>query len=337
MSKGFRFFLVTGLFILILNQLPLQAQDVAQWGTPYTGVPDPRDAVIYQVNMRVFSPTRNFQGVIARLDSIRALGVNVLYLCLYPVGVLKSIDSPYCISNLNTVGSEFGTLSELRNLVDSAHSKGMAVIMDFVPNQTSWDNPWIKSYPSWYVQVDGVIQQFSTYTDVAALDFSNPTMCDSLIQCMRNWVFRANVDGFRCNDADAPPIAFWQQAIASLRGITSHKLLMLAEGNDTNLYTSGFDYTYGWNFYYNSITLIYQLTSSSVTFIDQSNIDEYVDATGNDQVARFLSNHDIYSSDGSPFTIFNGTEGTMAAFAVASLMKGYPLYIMEWRLAIHLL
>lgn len=46
----------------------------AQYGTPFAGVPDPQDAVIYQVNMRAFSSTGNFAGVMARLDSIKSLG-----------------------------------------------------------------------------------------------------------------------------------------------------------------------------------------------------------------------------------------------------------------------
>jgi len=52
----------------------------AQYGIPFTAVPAPADAVIYQVNLRAFSTTGNFKGVQARLDSIHALGTNVLYL-----------------------------------------------------------------------------------------------------------------------------------------------------------------------------------------------------------------------------------------------------------------
>jgi hypothetical protein len=53
--------------------------DPAQYGTPFSGVPAAQDASIYQVNMRNFSASGNFQGVVARLDSIKALGVNVIY------------------------------------------------------------------------------------------------------------------------------------------------------------------------------------------------------------------------------------------------------------------
>src|ERR1700743_3085947 len=195
----------------------------AQYGTPFAGVPDPRDVTIYQVNMRAFSPTHNFQGVINRLDQIKALGVNVIYLMpVYPVGVLKSVNSPYCISNLDTVGTEFGTLTDLRNLVDGAHSRNMAVILDWVANQTSWDHPWITAHPDWYVHdAAGNIAQLSTYSDVAALNFSNTAMRSAMIRSMKSWVYRANVDGFRCDFADNPPTDFWQQCIDTLRNISS--------------------------------------------------------------------------------------------------------------------
>src|SRR5262249_33829176 len=64
---------------------------------PFAGVPDPRDAILYQVNLRAFSD-KGFQGVIDRLDQIQTLGVNVIYLMpVTPVGVLKSANSPYCV------------------------------------------------------------------------------------------------------------------------------------------------------------------------------------------------------------------------------------------------
>lgn len=323
--KFIKHFLNAFLYGYILIGTLAYSEDPAQYGTPFTGVPDPRNAVIYQVNMRVFSSTRNLQGVINRLDSIKALGVNVIYLMpVYPVGTLNAFNSPYCIKDFNSVGSEFGTLTDLRNLVDSAHSKNMAVILDWVVNQTSWDHPWITAHKDWYLQDgNGNIVQLSNYTDVAALNFSNSVMCDSMIQDMRYWVFTANIDGFRCDYADNPPITFWQQAITSLRGITTHDLLLLAEGNRSANYTAGFNYIFGWDFYYNSIVPIYQ-SSSAVTLIDNSNANEYLSATGTDQVVRFLSNHDIYGSNGSPFTIFGGKSGTLAAFVVSAYMKSVP-------------
>src|ERR1700753_2010522 len=102
----------------------------AQSATPYTAVPDPRDVTIYQVNIRAFSSTHNLQGVSNRLDQIKALGVNTIYLMpVYPVGSLKSVNSPYCVKDFDSVGTEYGSLTDLRNLIDGAHSRGMAVLL----------------------------------------------------------------------------------------------------------------------------------------------------------------------------------------------------------------
>jgi glycosidase len=326
MKTNNRFFKLTALLCsaLVFCSLGI-AQDPDQYGTPFTGVPDAQDAVIYQVNMRCFSSTRNFQGVIDRLDNIQALGVNVIYLMpFYPVGTLKAFNSPYCIKDLYAVAPEFGTLEDLRNLVDEAHARGMAVMIDWVTNQTSWDHPWITEHKDWYLQ-DGAgnIIQFNTYSDVAALDFSNTSMRAEMINAMRYWVFTANIDGFRCDFADNPPIDYWQEAITSLRGITSHKLLLLAEGSRSANYTAGFDLIFGFQFYYNSLIPIYESGSSAI-LINNSNTREYISASDTQRVARYLTNHDIYGSEGSPYTIFNGKDGTLAAFVVTAFMKSVP-------------
>ncbi len=300
------------------------AQDPPQYGTPFTGVPDARDAIIYQVNMRAFSSTHNLQGVTNRLNQIKALGTNIIYLMpVYPVGVLKAVNSPYCIRSFDSVGTEFGTLTDLRAVVDGAHALGMAVMMDWVVNQTSWDHAWTTQHPDWYLKDgSGNIANLAPYTDVAALDFSSTAMRTAMITAMRGWVFRANVDGFRCDFADNPPIDFWQQAITSLRGITTHKLLLLAEGTRSANYTAGFDYNFGMQFYYNSLKPIY--SGAAATAIDNSNTVEYAGATGNQQMVRYLTNHDVDGSDGAPVTLFGGKAGSMAAFVVVAYMKGIP-------------
>jgi glycosidase len=83
---------------------------------------------MYQVNMRSFSKNGDLKGVTARLDSIKALGINVIYLMpIFPVGVLNSVNSPYATKDYDEVGSEFGTLEDLRTLVDGAHKRKIAV------------------------------------------------------------------------------------------------------------------------------------------------------------------------------------------------------------------
>jgi len=304
---------------------PVTDSTPAQYGTPFKGVPNRQDASIYQVNIRAFSQGGNFQGVIARLDSIKALGVNVIYLMpIYPVGTLKSINSPYCVKDYKSVNSEFGTLADLRALVDGAHNRNISVMLDWVANHTSWDNSWITNHKNWYLQdASGNIQSPTGYSDVAQLNFSNDSMRLAMIADMKYWVFTANIDGFRCDYADNPPVSFWQQAIDTLRNISTHSLLLLAEGSRSTNFTAGFDYNFGFSFYSN-LKSIYSSNTSALT-IDNLNTTEYTNTTGGQQVVRYITNHDVNSSDGTPLSLFGGKSGSLAAFTIVACMKSVPM------------
>ena len=304
---------------------PVTDSTPAQYGTPFKGVPNRQDASIYQVNIRAFSQSGNFQGVIARLDSIKALGVNVIYLMpIYPVGTLKSINSPYCVKDYKSVNSEFGSLADLRALVDGAHSRNISVMLDWVANHTSWDNSWITNHKNWYLQdASGNIQIPPGYSDVAQLNFSNDSMRLAMIADMKYWVFTANIDGFRCDYADNPPVSFWQQAIDTLRNISTHSLLLLAEGSRNTNFSAGFDYNFGFSFYSN-LKSIYSSNTSALT-IDNLNTTEYTNTTGGQQVVRYITNHDVNSSDGTPLSLFGGKSGSLAAFTIVACMKSVPM------------
>ncbi len=322
MKRLLHVFLLPLLFLSALQQV--NAQDPSQYGQHFNKVPDTKDINMYQVNIRAFSAAGNLAGVTARLDSIKNLSINTVYLMpVYPVGTdAKSANSPYCIKDFTSVATEYGSLADLRNLVESAHEKGMAVIMDWVVNQTSWDHPWITQHPDWYIRdANGVIQQLDSYADVAALDMTNPQVQQAMVTDMRYWIFAANVDGFRCDYADHPPVSFWQQTIANLRSIHSHKLVMLAEGARSDNFTAGFDMNFGFRFYGDAIVPIHN--GSVVTKIQTVTDLEYAGAHGSQQVARYTGNHDTNGS-GTPLEVFGGTEGVMANFVVAAYMKGVP-------------
>lgn len=298
-----------------------------QYGTPFTNVPDRNDAIIYQVNMRAFSSTGNFQGVIDRLDSIKALGANIIYLMpIYPVGVASAFNSPYCVRNYRAINTEFGSLTDLRALVDGAHTRNMSVLLDWVANHTSWDNPWITEHNDWYMKnTSGAIisPPGMGWNDVAQLDYTNASMRLEMIRNLKYWVYTANVDGFRFDYSDGPPFSFWQQAVDSLRHISTHKLLLLAEGSRADHYTAGFDYIFGFNFY-GGLRGVYGNGQPATNF-DALNNSEFTGATNGQQVVRYTTNHDVNGSDGTPQELFGGLPGSMSAFVAASLMKGIPM------------
>ncbi len=299
-------------------------QNPQQYGKPFSHVPDRRDVTIYQVNMRVFSKEGNFKGVIARLDSIKALGVNLIYLMpIYPVGILKSTNSPYCVKDYLAINTEFGTMNDLRSLVDGAHKRNMAVMLDWVGNHTSFDNPWAKN-KDWYKRDStGKIISPNGWNDIAQLNFNNADMRATMINDMKYWVLAANIDGFRCDYSDGPPADFWKQAIDALRKIPGHHLLMLAEGQRAANYAAGFDYNFGFNFF-EDLEAVYK-KNKSIQSIDSLNIANYVGTSDGQQTVRYITNHDVNSSDGTPLELFDGKKGSMAAFVVVAYMKGIPM------------
>ena len=114
-------------------------------------VPDIADIAMYQVNPRVFAPEKSLNAVAARIDSIQALGANMIWVMpIYPIGIEKGKNSPYCISDYKAIAPEFGTIDEFKNLVKVCHEHGMGIILDWVANHTAWDHPWVKEHPDWY-------------------------------------------------------------------------------------------------------------------------------------------------------------------------------------------
>jgi glycosidase len=334
MKKFLKKSLVEGMLLLAcpffagaqVSPTPAPEVKPAAYGVPFSKVPDREDVTLYQVNMRTFSPQGNFKGVVARLDSIKALGANVIYLMPhYPVGKVKSVNSPYCISDYRAVNPEFGTLDDLRALVAAAHKKGMAVLLDWVANHTAYDHVWIKNR-EWYRQDSAgniISPPGMGWNDVAQLNFQNAAMRRAMIDAMKYWVLAANVDGFRCDYADGPPLDFWQQALDTLRGMKGRKLLMLAEGSRSAHYTIGFDYNFGFGFFGN-LKAIYE-RNKPVTSIDSMNVSDYRGASAGQRMIRYTSNHDVNGSDGTPQELFGGTRGSLAAFIVAAYMKGVPM------------
>jgi glycosidase len=134
-----------------------------------------RDAVIYEVNIRQYSPEGTFKAFENDLPRLKELGVDILWLMpVFPIGELNrkatqtlmagEIDDPaerakylgsyYSTRDYLSVNPEFGTLDDFRSLVDEIHRLGMHVILDIAVNHTAWDHQWVKTHPEYYTRVE---------------------------------------------------------------------------------------------------------------------------------------------------------------------------------------
>jgi glycosidase len=296
-----------------------------QYGTPFTEVPETEDIIMYEVNLRAFSPGGDIGGVIDKLDHIEELGVNVIWLMpIHPGGQIKSVNSPYSIKDYKAVGAEYGNLNDLRRLTDEAHARGIAVIMDWVANHTAWDHPWI-SNNSWYTQdPDGnIIHPAGTnWLDVADLNFSNMEMRAAMIDAMHYWIYEANIDGFRCDHADGVPFDFWQTVWQSLDTIPNRKFVLFAEGARNDHFQAGFDLNFGWRFY-EALKDVFE--GQAVNKIFNAHQFEYNNLAQDKHWVRFTTNHDESAWDATPIGLFDGKYGALAASVVTIFTGGVPL------------
>lgn len=209
-----------------------------------------REAVFYEIYPRAFSASGDFNGITARLDELKDLGVTVLWLMpIHPIGEkLKkgTYGSPYAVRDFYAINPEYGTTNDFKRLVSEAHRRDLRVIIDLVANHTAWDNVMLKT-PEYYKQdASGkVIPPVAEWTDVAGLNYANPKLREYMITMLKYWVKDMDLDGFRCDVAHMVPPDFWEQARAELEKVKPD-VVMLAEASKPELLVKAFDLDYAW-------------------------------------------------------------------------------------------
>lgn len=210
-----------------------------------------RDGVVYEIFPRAFSKEGNFNGITARLDELKALGVNILWLMpIHPVGQEKkkgTIGSPYAVRDFMAINPDYGSAADLKRLVSEAHRRGMKVIIDIVANHTSWDSVLMQRAGFHTTDASGkVIPPVPDWADVADLNYDNPQLRRYMTEMLKMWVRDFDLDGFRCDVAGMVPTDFWEEARAELDKIKPD-IAMLAEWNTPELLVKAFDFDYSWS------------------------------------------------------------------------------------------
>ena len=292
-------------------------------------LPAVEDIAMYQVNPRVFAPEKSLNAVAKHGDSIRDLGMNVMWVMpIYPIGIEKGKNSPYCISDYKAIAPEFGTIDDFKNLANTCHEHGMGIILDWVANHTAWDHPWVKAHPDWYTydeEADTIIcPQPWNWEDVADLNYDNKDMREAMIDAMKFWIVEVGIDGFRCDVADGVPADFWKDAIDQLRAAAGErKIVMLAEGKNVDNFTvGGFDMNYGWD-YKDSLVHVFR-DGKPAEYLIRADKAEYDGLPAGKKKLRFTTNHD-HSTEATPCVEFTNDRGAMAAYVASVFPHGGAL------------
>ncbi len=208
-----------------------------------------KSGVIYQIFPRAFSQEGTLSGVTNRLDNLHSLGANILWLMpIHPLGQLKkkgTLGSPYSVRDYYAIDPSLGGKDDLRRLVQQAHSRGMKVIIDIVANHTAWDSVMM-AHPEFYKKdKQGNITYPYDWTDVAALDYSNPKLRRYMLDMLVYWIKEFDLDGYRCDAAGEVPTSFWEQARTELDQVKPD-IILLAEASKPELMVKAFDIDYSW-------------------------------------------------------------------------------------------
>lgn len=307
-------------------------------------------AVIYEVNIRQYSPEGTFNAFTKDIPQLKDLGVKVVWLMpMYPIAMKnrkatgeKSIEditdtierkkylgSYYSISDYSAVNPNFGTMEDFDKLVETAHDNGMYVILDWVANHTGWDHAWITEHPEYYTKdkngeitdpINDATGEPWGWTDVADLNFDNEGLREAMKQEMLFWVKEHNIDGYRADAAHSVPTDFWEDVSADLREVKP--VFMLAEAESPkDLFHNAFEMGYNWEGHH----LMNEIAQGKKTAKDWDDYMKKIDTTfeDDDYLMNFITNHDENSWAGTVKERMG--DASEAMLAMSYTIPGMPL------------
>ena len=221
-----------------------------------------KNATIYEVNLRHYTPENTFKSFEQHIPRLREMGVDILwFMPINPVSVKNRkgpLGSPYAVADYKAVNPDYGTMDDFKAMLSAIHAAGMYCIIDWVPNHTGWDNPWITEHPEWYTQdslgeiidpIDYNTGKSWGWTDVADLNYDVPEMRKEMISVMKYWVEEIGIDGFRVDVAHGVPVDFWDEWSDAM--YATKPLFMLAEAEVPAILNNGaFAVDYGWEMHH---------------------------------------------------------------------------------------
>src|SRR5437868_2343542 len=280
---------------------------------------------IYEVNLRQYTPEGTINAFIPQLDRLKEMGVHTLwFMPLTPISKKNrkgTLGSYYACSDYVSVNPEFGTIDDLKDLVNRAHEMGFKLIIDWVANHTGWDHVWTVDQPEFYKknETTGDFKAAEGMDDIIELDFSNPALRHAMINAMRWWIDNFDIDGFRCDLAFWVALDFWKEARTELEKTRTLFWFGEFDALDKPEYCSLFDASYTWTFMHQSE----QYAKNEIGIHQLKHLLQRYQSDSKHIPVWFTSNHDENS--------WNGTElekyGDLAkAFAVLTCTwRGIPM------------
>lgn len=284
-----------------------------------------KNASIYEVNIRQYTPEGTFKAFQKHIPEIKKLGIKIVwFMPINPIGEKNrkgELGSYYSVKDFRAVNPEFGTLDDFKDLVKAIHNGGMYVIIDWVPNHSSWDNVLTETNPEFYKKdsLGNFMSPAADWTDVIALNYNNPKLWIYMEEAMEYWIKECDIDGFRCDHPGKIPIPFWNFTRKELEKLKP--VFMLAEIESPYFHEHAFDMSYAWEFHH-LLKKIYK-GEKNVTSLDNYYRKEVSNYDPDAYRMVFTTNHDENSWNG---TVYERLGVAVKTFAVlCGVVRGMPL------------
>jgi len=282
---------------------------------------------IYEVNTRQYTKEGTFNAFATHLDRLIEMGVQTIW--FMPINPISKKDrkgtlgSYYAVADYTGINPEYGSLDDWKSLVKKIHEKEMKVLIDWVPNHTGADHPWLQTHPDFFIKDStGQAATMFDWTDTRVLDFKNNAMQDSMIAAMKYWVTETGIDGYRVDVAWNVPGEFWKKCIPQLKAV-KNDIFFLAEGDKAYLMTSGFDAYYPWEMFH----MMVKVAAGERPAFSLDSIKAKYDTTYPKEAIPmyFTSNHDENSWNKSDYATFPGASHAPFAVFTQTMSGTVPL------------
>jgi alpha-amylase len=259
-------------------------------------VPDwSKDLRIYEITPKQYSEKRNIEGITEDLDRISTMFFNGI--CLLPVQERDEANnafnpaSPFAIKSFEELDPSLGNTEQLNQLIESAHKKGIKVLIEWNFTTTGPHHIWRANHPEYYLSSEKMIGNHYNQ-DYVKLNITNELLQKELIVSIKSFLRKNHFDGVVFYDLDKMPEAFIQKLVNTLNSIRPMLLI-----NHSKTFVSQCHYNMNNNLY----SLFQQAYNGELTV---SRFNSMLDTTCKYPVVNYLQDYlmnDRYGSDATAF------------------------------------
>ncbi len=254
-------------------------------------------------------------GITQSLDSLKAMGITMIWISPF----LDNSNTDYVgwwpyhgyhPIDFYAVDEHFGTLADLKDLVEQAHAIGLKIIFDMPFNQTAADHPWVnqESKISWFhLDKQGQPFDITDWQDQQQIEQGelhglpdlaqeNPAVSQYLYDVSKYWIEETGCDGFRLDAVKHIPLDFWRAYNPKIKSLAGPDFLLLGEvfwgeADRIRPYAElGFDYLFDIPGYY-AIRNTFNKGGSMKDFSEFYEVSELT--LGSTAFATLIDNHDV--------------------------------------------